>query len=568
MYKRKNKLLKRIIMFVLFIVLMFFLLLFLKAYMPSFKKINYRESVYLAKDEIGINMQTDYISMKNPPIYENNEIYLPVDFIKQYIDKYIHWDEDENTLTITNENNVITMQTDEIEYFVNNTPLELDLPAYNIDGVAYVPKLFLEDFYGLKFKYIEDTKMLSIAKSDYKKATLGKNVKLRKEASKKSPYIEKLKEGDNVYFNNESQEEYTKVEADSGYVGFVPTKILKNIEEVNINNNYKEDYIKKSPWKVEEGKINLVFDQVQRVEANNTESRRKYIDGIDVLVPTWFSFKDESGKIANIADKSYVDFAHNNGYKVWGLLTDNFDRKISHSILSSTKTRHYVIKQLLAFVSIYDLDGINIDFESVPQEDGENFIQFLRELAPALKKEGVVLSVDLFVPKPWTNHYNRKEVGKIVDYVIVMGYDEHYAGSKEAGSVASMFWSELAIKDTLAEGVPKDKLILGIPFYTRVWTETLENGEIKLGSKAYGMNGSYKFIEEKNGTFTFDEKTGQVYGEAKEDKKTYKVWLEDEESVKKRLDFVLQYDIAGIGAWKKGLEKEEIWDILKEKLKE
>ena len=566
-YKGKNNTLKNIFKAFIVIILIMVFMVLVKKFLPSFDKINYRDSVYLAKEEIGINMQFDYISMKNVPIYKDDEIYLPIDFVKKYIDNYIYWDKDENKLTITNENNVIRMKTDEMQYFVNNKPLELDLPIYNIEGVAYMSKLFLEDFYDLKFEYIEKTKMLSIIKDDYKKAIVSKKTKVRKEASKKSPYIEKLKKGDTVYFNEISQNEYTKIETDSGYVGFVPTNILDSIEDVKIDNNYKNDYVAKAPWNVENGKINLVFDQIQRVEANSSDNRRVYHDGVDVLVPTWFSFKDEGGQILNIADKGYVDFAHKNGYKVWTLVTDNFDKKISHGILSSTETREYVIKQLLAFVSMYDLDGINIDFESVPNEDGDNFIQFLRELAPALREEGAVLSVDLFVPKPWTAHYNRNEVGKIVDYVIVMGYDEHYAGSKNAGSVASMSWSEIAVKDTLKEGVPKEKLILGIPFYTRVWTETLEDNKLKLSSKAYGMNGAYNFIEEKNGTFTFDEKTGQTYGEAKEDNKTYKVWLEDEKSIEKRIDFVLKYDIAGAGAWKRGLEKEEIWPILKEKLK-
>ena len=263
-YKRKNKTLFNIlkIIFLTFCILIAFLCI--KQIYPIFKKINYRESVHLAKDEIGINMQMNYIPMKKSPIYQNEDIYLPVDFVKQYIDKYIYWDKDENTLTITNENNVITMQTDELEYFVNNTPLELDLPAYNIDGIAYIPRLFLEDFYGLKFRYIEDTKILSITKNNYKKAILLKNSKLKKDANKISPYIEKLEKGDTIYFYDEAVNGYTKVETDKGYIGFVPTKLLENIEDVNINNNYKEDYVKKSPWKPSNGKINLVFDQIGR----------------------------------------------------------------------------------------------------------------------------------------------------------------------------------------------------------------------------------------------------------------------------------------------------------------
>lgn len=567
-YKRQNKSLKKIFKIIFLIIFVIIILILAKLFLPSFKKIDYRESVNLETDEIGVNFQFDYIPMKNSPKYFSGETYLPIDFVKQYIDEYIYWDTEENAVTITNEKNVIRMKTEEIEYFVNNEPLNLSIPLYNVEGVAYIPVLLLEQIYQLEIGYNDITKLLSIKKENYKTGVLSKNSMFRKEPNKKSPYIQKLKKGSLVYFYENEENGYTKVEIDGGYIGFIPTKVISEIEDKDIKNNYKNDYVNKPNWNIYDGKINLVFDQMQKVEANSSESRRIYHDGVDVLVPTWFSFKDESGKILNIADRGYVDWAHNNGYRVWGLLTDNFDKKISHSVLTSTETREYVIKQLLAYVSMYNLDGINIDFESVPKEDGDSFIQFLRELAPALRKEGVVLSVDLFVPKPWTAHYNRNDVGKIADYVIVMGYDEHYAGSESAGSVASMDWSEVAIKDTLAEGVPKEKLILGIPFYCRVWTETLENGEIKLVSKAYGMNGAYDFIKEKGGTFTFDEETKQNYGEAKEDNKTYRVWLEDETSIEQRLDLVLEYDIAGVGAWKRGLEKEEIWTILKDKLKE
>lgn len=567
-YKRQNKSLKKIFKIIFLIIFVIIILILAKLFLPSFKKIDYRESVNLETDEIGVNFQFDYIPMKNSPKYFSGETYLPIDFVKQYIDEYIYWDTEENAVTITNEKNVIRMKTEEIEYFVNNEPLNLSIPLYNVEGVAYIPVLLLEQIYQLEIGYNDITKLLSIKKENYKTGVLSKNSMFRKEPNKKSPYIQKLKKGSLVYFYENEENGYTKVEIDGGYIGFIPTKVISEIEDKDIKNNYKNDYVNKPNWNIYDGKINLVFDQMQKVEANSSESRRIYHDGVDVLVPTWFSFKDESGKILNIADRGYVDWAHNNGYRVWGLLTDNFDKKISHSVLTSTETREYVIKQLLAYVSMYNLDGINIDFESVPKEDGDSFIQFLRELAPALRKEGVVLSVDLFVPKPWTAHYNRNDVGKIADYVIVMGYDEHYAGSESAGSVASMDWSEVAIKDTLAEGVSKEKLILGIPFYCRVWTETLENGEIKLVSKAYGMNGAYDFIKEKGGTFTFDEETKQNYGEAKEDNKTYRVWLEDETSIEQRLDLVLEYDIAGVGAWKRGLEKEEIWTILKDKLKE
>ncbi|MDE6182007.1 MAG: hypothetical protein K2F59_02215, partial [Eubacteriales bacterium] len=396
---------------------------------------------------------------------------------------------------------------------------------------------------------------------------------IRTQPDKKSPIIVKYKDLQidklATLVNDFSEEnEYIKIKTKDGYVGYVNKKHIDENSLVTYSGENtppeKEDE-EIEIWKPDK-KINLVFEQMTNVEAIRASLKKDYPNEIDVLVPTFFSFLNTNGDIKNLADKSYVENAHKNGFQVWGLLTDNFDKATSHSVLSSTETREYVIKQLLAYVSLYNLDGINIDFESVPSDDGEYFVQFLRELAPLLKKQGAVLSVDLFVPKPWTAHYMREEVAKVADYLIVMGYDEHYAGSKTAGSVASISWSEEAITSTLKENVPKEKLILAVPFYTRIWTEENVDGKINLSSKAYGMDSAYDFIIQKGGEFTWLEDMGQYYAEVTEDNITYKVWLEDEKSLERRLDLILKYDVAGCGAWKLWLEKDEVWNILDEKL--
>lgn len=566
---RKNKLKNSILNIVITFLAVIILSYFLKMVLPNFKVEKYREFLGLNSESIVVNLDNKLVSFTNFPMYEEDEIFLPVDFIKKYIDDYIFWDSSENKLIITTENNVIRMETDRLKYFVNDKPLELNIPVYNIESVAYIPSSFLTDFYNLGINFIKNTNILNVYNLDKEQISAkitAKKVKVRFEADKKSPIIEVLNLGDLVTLIGEPVNNYQKIQTENGYIGFVLEKSLG--DKVKNKPILPKQEEKKQVWSVEKGKINLVFEQMQNVMASNSKSSKNYYDGIDVLVPTWFSFLNENGDIRNISDKGYVSRAHSQNYQVWGLLTDNFDSKISHAVLSSTKNREHVIKQLLAFVSLYNLDGINIDFESVPKDDGEYFIQFLRELAPLLKEQGAVLSVDLFVPKPWTSHYNRKEVAKIADYLIVMGYDEHYSGSKKAGSVASISWSEEAILNTLKENVPKEKLILGIPFYTRIWTEEDKNGEIKLSSKAYGMKSAYDFIKDKGGEFIWLEDMGQYYGEVKEGNITYKAWLEDEKSVEKRLDLVLKYDIAGVGAWKRGLEKEEIWEILKDKLKD
>lgn len=574
--KYKNKIFL-IIKLISLIIIFALASLAIKIYLPNFNKANYKEFLGLEENEVMVLFNNDYIKLENKIKKEDGQIFLPVDFIKNYIDPYIFWDKEENKLTITNEKNVIRMKTKELEYFINNKPLNLDIPIRNINDIAYIPYRFLKDFYSdfnFEFYPVENSlqNILSITKKDLNQSIcqLKKETIIRLDGDKKQPYIAKYKDlkldkKAIILENKPNKNGYIKISTKDGYVGYTLEKNIENIEQFVLEKPQMET--EEKTWNVENGKINLVFEQLNNPTATQKSILKKYPKNIDVLVPTFFSFENTTGDIKNIADKSYVEKAHSNGFKVWGLLTDNFDKKISHSILSSTKTREHVIKQLLAYVSIYNLDGINIDFESVPKEDGKFFIQFLRELAPLLKEQGAILSVDLFVPKPWTAHYMREEVGKIADYIIVMGYDEHYAGSKKAGSVASISWSEEAISSTLKENVPKEKLILGIPFYTRIWTEEEIDGKIKLSSKAFNMEKAYKFIKEKKGTFTWLENMGQYYGEAKIGNKTYKVWLEDEKSVEKRLELILKYDIAGSGAWKLGLEKDSIWEILDKKLK-
>ena len=554
---------------IIIILAIIFLITTLSIYLPNFRTVDYRDYNSIDKNEIILIIDNKIVTYEDSPVYKDNEVFVPVNLISKYIDSYIFWDTAENKLTITTENKVIRMKSDELEYFVNNKPLKLNIPAYSIDGLIYLPVNFLKELYNIGINYNQDLNILIIEDLKASKTTasiISKKSRLRYLNNKKSPIIQTLKLGDEVTIIGQEKDGYQKVRSKDGYIGYVLAKNLSEkttIKGLEINNKTEN----KSIWKPEKGKINLVFDQITNVNANNTQAKRTTHKGLDVLVPTWFSFENENGDIKNIADINYVNWAHENNYQVWALITDNFDSKISKSILKSTTTREHVIKQLLAFVSIYNLDGINIDFESVPNDCGEYFIQFLRELGPLLKEQGAILSVDTFVPKPWTNHYNRKEIGKIADYVIVMGYDEHYAGSKTSGSVASISWSREAITSTLNQGVPKEKLILGIPFYTRIWTEEYTENGFKLSSKAYGMDAAYNFILERNGKFEWLENIGQYYGEVTQDNKTYKVWLEDETSIKKRLDLVLKYDIAGVGSWKRGLEVPYIWEILRLKLK-
>lgn len=286
----------------------------------------------------------------------------------------------------------------------------------------------------------------------------------------------------------------------------------------------------------------------------------KHMTGVNVISPTWFYLLDTSGNIANISSADYVAQAHEKGLKVWGLI-DNFTQEVSTTeTLSNTAARQNIISQLIQAATSVGMDGINVDFESLSEDVGIHFLEFLRELSIECHKNNLVLSVDNPVPEDFTSHYDRAEQGRVVDYVIVMGYDEHYVGS-EAGSVASLPWVEQGIQDTLAE-VPAERVINAVPFYTRLWRTTGGN----VTSEAIGMDQAQQVISENNVETYWDKTTSQNYGKYDIDNSTYQIWIEDSQSIAEKVKLVSKYNLAGVSAWKLGFENSGIWQVISDNL--
>ncbi len=496
---------------------------------------------------------------------DGENIYFTVDFVKEYIDETIFWDKGSNKLTVTDAESVIRMSTDDLTYYVNNEPLTLEFPLYGIENTVYIPEGILEEVYNLSVTYNEDSHMIVIdfQNQELKKGTITRSTKITEEADSKSKTVTRLKKGEDVFVFS-SFGKYTKVRTAEGRAGYMPTENIADIQTVKQPEAVPKV---KEPWKAESGKINMLWDQVFKVEQSASLDRRVVIDGLDVLSPTWFKLQDSEGNISNIADKGYVDWAHQNGYQVWALFSNDFDAAITHDTLSDTDKREKIIRQILAFAALYDLDGINIDFESVAKADGEYYVQFIREITPFLRQQGIVVSVDMYIPTSWTSHYGMEEVGRIVDYVCIMAYDEHWATSEVSGSVASLGWTRDAMEKAVSM-VDRDKLIMGMPFYTRLWAEEEVNGQIEVTSKALGMENAYNNLVENNAEIVYDEETGQNYGEYVKNGITYKIWLEDEKSMEERLTIAKDLDLAGTAAWKRGFEKDSIWSLIKKYLKE
>jgi spore germination protein YaaH len=315
-------------------------------------------------------------------------------------------------------------------------------------------------------------------------------------------------------------------------------------------------------------KINVTWDYISTYDVTPDLSKEKKINGLDVISPTWFNLT-QNGIVINNGDLKYVHDAHEKGYEIWALFKNNFDPDLTTEMLNNPLLREKVIAQLVFYLAYYELDGLNIDFENVYLKDKQLLVTFIKELDFYIEKQNIVLSIDVTVPwgsDMWSKFLDRKSIAKYVDYVMLMAYDEHWASSPVSGSVDSIGWVERGISESL-KLIPKEKLLLGIPFYTRVWTEKNTSGKKTVSSKSMGMQYVDSFLSDKNEDLTWDEEAGQFLAQYKSDGNIYKIWIEDETSMELKLELVNKYDIAGVASWRKGFENEEIWELIYETIK-
>ena len=500
---------------------------------------------------------------------------LPLEFIKQALDPYIMYEEDAGYVILTTEDRVIQFKTNQLTAFMNEEPMNLQYPVEVIDGVVYMPIEPLKEYYGIQIEQDEESGTVRIMKQGEAiqwGAILAQDdpeerVTVRSEPTIKAPGYADLAAGDEVILWGEQDGWYT-VQLPDGTRGFVDKQQIQLSRIDQVPEAKKE--APKVPYQSLGGKVNLTWENVT-IYGKTKTSEIGPMPGLNVVSPTWFHIKNGQGELTNIADHQYVRWAHDRGYQVWALFSNNFDPDITTEALASYDTRMKIIKQLLAYAELYDLQGYNIDFENVYLKDKDNVTQFVREFTPLAHEQGLVISIDVTVrggSEMWSLFLDRKALGQSVDYMILMGYDEHWASSPVAGSVASLGWAEKGIKDIMTyDDVPASKLILGVPFYTRLWTEEVVDGKVKVTSKALYMSGAQNIIKERGLTPVYDEKTGQNYVSYEEDGITYKMWIEDEVSMRARAETVKRLDLAGIASWRRGFETPNIWGVIEEVLR-
>ena len=430
--------------------------------------------------------------------------------------------------------------------------------AIKSEEEVYLSVEYLKQFANFSYEVFYEPERLQLYLEDrtVNTATIKKDTNLRYQGGVKSEILEELYQDEAVTVL-ETMEKWSKVKSSDSVIGYVENKYL--VGEGTVSRGVEKTFEEPEYTSIhKEEKINLAWHQVTTKEANSGVTRLLDASkGINVISPTWFYLQSDEGDIASLASADYVADMHGRGIEVWGLVPNFTPKEFSmEKVLGSTAARRNLIGQLIGQAQEYDLDGINVDFESIDQECGEDYIQFLRELSIECRKNELVLSVDNYVPTSFTAHYNRKEQGIIVDYVIIMGYDEHYAGSPEAGSVASIDYVQQGIIDTI-EVVPEEKVINGIPFYTRIWDVT---GDVT--SEAVGMAKAKDFLEQNGVEATWDDETCQNVAKFTADGRKYAIWMEDDQSIRAKLSVMKQYQLAGVAEWKLGFETPDIWDLI------
>lgn len=517
-------------------------------YIPSSEKMDLNEYYgEMADGEIALVIGTEKLEERG--LVDGDRVYLPLDVVNTYLNQRYYWDSANQQILYATPSELTSVSASS----------EAGDKVWVKDDKVYLNLTYVQEFTDLDAYITKDPYRIAIQYKfkNVKTVTVKKNTSIRYRGGIKSAILTSVKKGTKLRLIEE-MEDWDQVATDDGYIGYIDKKKVGEAEKTKFERSFKkEEY----SYLTMDSKVNMVWHQVTSTDANAYfADATANMTGVNVISPTWFYLTDTSGNIASIASADYVSQAHEKGLQVWGLI-DNFTQEVSTTeTLSSTAARQNIISQLIQAAQDVGMDGINVDFESLSEDVGIHFLEFLRELSIECHKNNLVLSVDNPVPEDFTSHYDRAEQGRVVDYVIIMGYDEHYVGS-EAGSVASLPWVEQGIQDTLDE-VPAERVINAIPFYTRLWKTTGGN----VTSEAIGMDQAQQTIADNNVETYWDKTTSQNYGKYDIDNSTYQIWLEDAQSVAEKVKLVSKYDLAGVSAWKLGFENNGIWQVISDNL--
>lgn len=486
------------------------------------------------------------------------EPYAAYTYVESQLNSCFYWDEETKGILLTTSGGVQTLLPGDAA--VAKTPGGQPAVQQESDGTVYISLDVVKEYTDLDYAYYSDPNRVVIRNEwdGVEQATVQSDTaQVRQKGGIKSLILADVQKGDALLYL-ENLDNWCKVMTADGYTGYIQTEDISEPEAIEARTAKKDSYERIT----RDHKINLVWHQSTSTESNDAMAEMTAeMTGVNVISPTWFSVTDETGTISSLASADYVKLAHDAGREVWGLI-DNFNEAFDETTdLAYASVRSRIIEQLLAEAASCGMDGINVDFENLKEAGIPHYLQFLRELTSAAHAQNLVVSVDTPVPQAYTMYYQRGEQARFVDYMIVMAYDEHFAGSEEAGSVSSLPFVQQAVEE-MTRVMPADQVICGIPFYTRVWTEKF--GQSAITSEVLGMDGAKNYAKENQMTETWDASLGQNVATVETSDARYTIWMEDEQSMEEKLKVIQSADLAGVAEWKLGFECADVWSLISE----
>lgn len=486
------------------------------------------------------------------------EPYAAYTYVESQLNSCFYWDEETKGILLTTSGGVQTLLPGDAA--VAKTPGGQPAVQQESDGKVYISLDVVKEYTDLDYAYYSDPNRVVIRNEwdGVEQATVQSDTaQVRQKGGIKSLILADVQKGDTLLYL-ENLDNWCKVMTADGYTGYIQTEDISEPEAIEARTAKKDSYERIT----RDHKINLVWHQSTSTESNDAMAEMTAeMTGVNVISPTWFSVTDETGTISSLASADYVKLTHDAGREVWGLI-DNFNEAFDETTdLAYASVRSRIIEQLLAEAASCGMDGINVDFENLKEAGIPHYLQFLRELTSAAHAQNLVVSVDTPVPQAYTMYYQRGEQARFVDYMIVMAYDEHFAGSEEAGSVSSLPFVQQAVEE-MTRVMPADQVICGIPFYTRVWTEKF--GQSAITSEVLGMDGAKNYAKENQMTETWDASLGQNVATVETSDARYTIWMEDEQSMEEKLKVIQSADLAGVAEWKLGFECADVWSLISE----
>ena len=510
----------------------------------------------------------------------DGQYYIEYSVVRDRINKRFYWDPNENVLLYTLPGGSVSVEVGSKEYTDITEKKSEEYVILKTEGrTAYIALPFIQAYTNMEYAVYDKPVQRAVIRSEWgeiQTAAVKRDTQVRYQGGVKSPILTDVKKSDKVTVL-EDEDDWMKVGTEDGFVGYIRTGDLRDAETETLSREFEEPVYTNIS---KDYTINMAWHNVSNTDANSyileTIAGTK---GLTTIAPTWFSLSDTEGNVSSLADPDYVNYAHQSNLEVWAVLRDfhgginSYDE--TFEVLSYTSKRTKVINQVIAEALQSGVDGINLDFELVSAECGEHYVQFVRELSVKCRQNGLVFSVDNYVPQPYNAHYDIEEQGAVADYVMIMGYDEHTDGSYQAGSVASIGYLEDGITEAL-RSVPAEKLVAGIPFFTRLWFETPKTEDElaaeagteaasypdKVTSYAYGMDEAAEIVSAAGAQTAWDDAAKQNYAQWEADGGVYKIWLEDNQSLEEKLKVIKANDLAGVAEWSLGMENSGVWDLI------